>query len=102
MKRMDYDHLFEQRDDEYRRLETMVGTLREESAFLNKVLRTPELLTQAERERLVDMITTASLMGGSGTGVTVEGSMLRLGQGTRGVEIGDTASANPLSGLSLQ
>ena len=43
-----------------------VGVMREEALFLNKVLRTPELLSAAERERLIAMVTGPGASGGGG------------------------------------
>jgi hypothetical protein len=56
MRKQDHEHMFERRDEENRALSSLVSSLRDETEFLNKVLRTPELLDPSERQRLVDML----------------------------------------------
>jgi hypothetical protein len=59
MKKIDHDHLLKERDEEHSHLSQMLDRLKDEAAFLSKVLSMPEHLDPTERDRLLHFLSTS-------------------------------------------
>eukprot|EP00048_Salpingoeca_helianthica_P000254 m.40372 g.40372 ORF g.40372 m.40372 type:complete len:201 (-) comp10311_c1_seq2:118-720(-) len=59
LKKIDHEHLLKERDEEHSQLNQMLERLKDEAAFLNKVLSMPEQLDATERDRLLHFLSTA-------------------------------------------
>ncbi|EDQ92677.1 uncharacterized protein MONBRDRAFT_31046 [Monosiga brevicollis MX1] len=55
-KREEQERVHEEREAQNRKLETVVSSMRDEVKFLNKVLKTPELLDRQELVRLEELL----------------------------------------------
>jgi len=55
-KREEQERLHREREAQNAELEKMVGAMKEEVKFLNKVLKTPELLDRGELKKLDDLL----------------------------------------------
>lgn len=55
-KREEQERLHREREAQNSELEKMVGAMKDEVKFLNKVLKTPELLDRAELKKLDDLL----------------------------------------------